>query len=116
VGIVCTVVTTTIAATARLGPELQGLAAGLLTTSQQVGTAIGTSLASVVASSIALATGGDPAVAATTGYQATLYLALGLSVIAAMLAVLAFRTPIPVAMRTNTAVHEQQPNNAALTR
>ncbi len=116
VGIVCTVVTTTIAATAQLGPDLQGLAAGLLNTSQQVGAAIGTSLASVVANSIALAAGGDPAVAATTGYQAALYLALGLSVIAAVLAVLALRAPIPVAMRTNTAVHEQQPNEAALTR
>jgi len=116
VGIVCTVVTTTIAATASLGPELQGLAAGLLNTSQQVGAAIGTSLASVVASSIALAVGGDPAVAATTGYQATLYLALGLSVSAAVLAVLALRTPTPVATRPTTAVHEQQPNEAALTR
>jgi MFS family permease len=116
VGIVCTVVTTTIAATAPLGPELQGLAAGLLTTSQQVGAAIGTSLASVVATSIARAVGGNPTLAATTGYQATLYLALGLSVIAAVLAVLAFRTPIPVAMRTTTAIHEQQPNEAALMR
>src|SRR3989442_11264575 len=110
VGIVCTVVTTTIAATARLGPELQGLAAGLLTTSQQVGAAIGTSLASVVASTIASAAGGDPAVAATTGYQATLYLGLGLSALAGMLAVLGFRAPIPVAMPMNTTVHEQQPN------
>jgi MFS family permease len=90
VGIVCTVVTTTIAATAQLGPELQGLAAGLLTTSQQVGGALGTSLASVVATAIALAVGGDPAVAATTGYQATLYLALGLAVITAVLAILAY--------------------------
>ncbi len=96
VGIVCTVVTTTIAATAQLGPELQGLAAGLLNTSQQVGAAIGTSLASVVASAIALAAGGDPAMGATTGYQATLYLALLLSVIAGALAILAIRTPTPV--------------------
>jgi MFS family permease len=116
VGIVCTVVTTTIAATGPLGPELQGLAAGLLTTSQQVGAAIGTSLASVVASSIARAAGGNPAVAATTGYQATLYLALGLSAIAAVLAILAFRAPTPVARRTTTAVPEQQSNEAALTR
>lgn len=116
VGIVCTVVTTTIAATARLRPELQGLAAGLLTTSQQVGAAIGTSLASVVASSIALAAGGDPAVAATTGYQATLYLALGLAVSAAVLAVLALCTPTPVAMRPTTAVHEQLPNEVLLPR
>src|SRR6266849_6829390 len=88
VGIVCTVVTTTIAATAHLGSELQGLAAGLLNTSQQIGAALGTSLASVVATSVALASGGHPAVAATTGYQATLYLALVLAVITAALTVL----------------------------
>jgi EmrB/QacA subfamily drug resistance transporter len=116
VGIVCTVVTTTIAATTPLGPELQGLAAGLLTTSQQVGAAIGTSLASVVATSIARAVGGDPAMAVTTGYQATLYLALGLSALAAVLAVLAFRSPTPVAIPTTTAIPEQQPNEAALPR
>jgi EmrB/QacA subfamily drug resistance transporter len=112
VGIVCTVVTTTIAATAPLGPELQGLAAGLLTTSQQVGAALGTSLASVVATSIARAVGGDRAVAATTGYQVTLYLALGLAVITAMLAILALRTRTPVATRTSISKkgkHESLP-------
>ncbi len=112
VGIVCTVVTTTIAATAQLGPELQGLAAGLLNTSQQVGAAIGTSLASVVASAIALAAGGDPAVGATTGYQATLYLALLLSVIAGALAILAIRTPTPVATSTSTSTREEQRTGA----
>jgi MFS family permease len=112
VGIVCTVVTTTIAATAPLGPELQGLAAGLLTTSQQVGAALGASLASVVATSIARAVGGGPAIAATTGYQATLYLALGLAVITAVLAILALRTRTPVATRTSISKkgkHESLP-------
>src|SRR5262249_42101360 len=47
VGIVCMMVSTMIAATAGLGPELQGLAAGLFSTSQNVGGAIGISLASV---------------------------------------------------------------------
>jgi EmrB/QacA subfamily drug resistance transporter len=104
IGIVCTVVTTTITATSALEPELQGLAAGLLNTSQQVGAALGISLASVVATSFALASGGAPPVATTTGYQAALYLALGLSVIAITLAVLATRTQIPVDMRTSTSV------------
>jgi EmrB/QacA subfamily drug resistance transporter len=108
VGIVCAVVTTAIAATAHLGPELQGLAAGLLNTSQQVGAALGTSLASVVASAVALAVGGDPAVAATTGYQATLYLAIGLSVIAALLAILADE-PEPRLPRTRA--HRPVSNN-----
>ena len=102
VGIVCTVVTTTIAATSPLGPELQGLAAGLLATSQQIGAALGISLASVVASAIALAAGGAPPVAATTGYQASLYVALLLSVLAGALAFLAMRTPTPAAVSTST--------------
>lgn len=106
VGIVCTVVTTTIAATAHLGPELQGLAAGLLNTSQQVGAALGTSLASVVAIAIALAVGGNPAVAATTGYQAALYLALALAVITAALTVLADEPRSP-----RTRAHRSASNN-----
>jgi MFS family permease len=101
VGIVCTVVTTTIVATAPLGPELQGLAAGLLNTSQQVGAALGISLASVVASAIAVAAGGDPAVAATTGYQATMYLAIVLAVMAGALAILAIQ-PQPRSPRVQT--------------
>src|SRR5260370_27587999 len=95
VGVVCPVVTTSIAAPAPLGPELQGLAAGLLNAAQQVGAALGISLASVVATSIALAAGGAPLVAATTGYQATLYLALGLSVITAALTTLLAGAPAP---------------------
>jgi EmrB/QacA subfamily drug resistance transporter len=112
VGIVCTVVTTTIAATAQLGPELQGLAAGLLNTSQQIGAALGISLASVVSAAIALAFGGNPSVAATTGYQAALYLALVLAVIASVLAVLLMRTRTPVATHTRTPAHEQQRTGA----
>ena len=113
VGIVCTVVTTTIAATAPLGLELQGLAAGLLATSQQVGAALGISLASVVASAIVLAAGGDPSAAATTGYQATMYVALLLSVLAGALAFLTMQTPAPVAMSTST--HEEQRTGAEQT-
>jgi EmrB/QacA subfamily drug resistance transporter len=108
VGIVCTAVTTTITATTQLEPELQGLAAGLLNTSQQIGAALGTSLASVVSSAIALAIGGESPVAATTGYQAALYLALVLAVIAGVLAVLAIRTRTPVVTHTRTPAREQQ--------
>jgi MFS family permease len=48
VGIVGTVVATTIGATSGVGREWQGLAAGLLNTSQQVGGAIGAALAGVI--------------------------------------------------------------------
>jgi hypothetical protein len=57
---------------------------------------------------IALAVGGNPSVAATTGYQAALYLALVLAVIADVLAVLLMRTRTPVATHTRTPAHEQQ--------
>ena len=69
----------------------QGLAAGLLTTSQQVGAALSTPLA---------LSADDPPVAATIGYQATLYLVLLLSVIAA---ILALQTQIPVDTHTSTS-------------
>src|SRR5262249_32831392 len=48
VGIVGTVVATTIAATSTLDRNRQGLAAGLLTTSQQVGGALGAAVAGVI--------------------------------------------------------------------
>ncbi len=91
VGIVCMMVSTMIAATAGLGPEFQGLAAGLFNTSQNVGGAIGISLASVVVTSVALSAGGPVSVAATAGDRAALYLALGMTVPAIVLA-LAMRT------------------------
>jgi len=55
-------------------------------------------------------------VAATTGYQAALYLALGLSVIAITLAVLATRTQTPVDTRKSTSTLEEQGSEAALKR
>lgn len=58
VGVVCTLVLMSTTAMASLQADLQGLAAGLLTTFQQVGAALGTSLASVVASTVARAIGG----------------------------------------------------------
>jgi MFS family permease len=91
VGIVCMTVSTMSAATAGLGPAFQGLAAGLFNTSQNVGGAIGTSLASVVVTSVTLSAGGSVSVAATVGDRAALYLALGLTVLAVILA-LAIRT------------------------
>ena len=48
VGIVGAVVSTTIAATSSLDRNRQGLAAGLLTTSQQVGGALGAAIAGVI--------------------------------------------------------------------
>ncbi len=95
VGVVCTLVLMSTTAMASLQADLQGLAAGLLTTFQQVGAALGTSLASVVASTVARAIGGAPTLAATTGYQAALYLALALAVLASAFGLLHLQPSVP---------------------
>ena len=104
VGIVCMTVSATIAATAGLGPEFQGLAAGSFNTSQNVGEAVGISLASVAVTSVALAASGSVSVAATAGDRAALYLALGLTVPAIILA---------LAMRTKAVAGGAEPKKGA---
>ena len=90
-GLGCGLVTLTIAVTNSLGPEMQGLAAGLLNTSQQIGAALGASLASVVATSVVLALGNHGKAAVTTGDQVAIYLAGALALLSGALAVLAIR-------------------------
>jgi MFS family permease len=75
VGIVGLVVTTTIAATTGPGAARHGLAAGLLTTSQQLGAAVGPALAAVLAAPATLA-------AYSTSLSADLLLMVGAAVIA----------------------------------
>lgn len=96
IGIVCTVVTTTIAATSQMEATFQGLAAGLINTSQQLGGALGASLASMVAISVALAVGGNEKIATTTGDQAALYLTLGLALLTGLLAALLIKNPAAI--------------------
>lgn len=98
IGVVCIMITTSIAGTAQLKREMQGLAAGLLNTSQQIGGAIGTSVASLVATAVTLASGGSGKLATTTGYQAVLYLTLGLALTAGVLALLTLRAHVVPAM------------------
>jgi MFS family permease len=98
IGVVSIMITTSIAGTAQLEPEIQGLAAGLLNTSQQIGQAIGLSLASLVAIAVTLANGGSGKLATTTGYQATLYLTIGLALAAGVLALLTLRAHVAPAM------------------
>ncbi len=91
IGLVWTSVAATIAATAGLERERQGLAAGLLNTAQQLGAGIGVSLASVVATLVTQASAARGHVAATAGDRAALALALGLAVAAGLLAAAALR-------------------------
>jgi predicted MFS family arabinose efflux permease len=84
-GLVSSIVSMNLAGTTGVGPERQGLAAGLLTTSQQIGAAIGVSLSSVVTTTVALYYGNSP-VSAVNGYRASLYMSLGLVIASAILA------------------------------
>ncbi len=113
VGIVCTLVLMSIAATASLEADLQGLAAGLLNTAQQVGAALGTSLAGIVASAVTIAVGGVPSVATTAGYQAALYLALVLAVLAGLLVMLLLRPSTSGASYTQRQIRREHQESGA---
>jgi EmrB/QacA subfamily drug resistance transporter len=84
-GLVSSIVSMNLAGTTGVDSERQGLAAGLLTTSQQIGAAIGVSLSSVVATTVALYYGNRP-ISAVAGYRASLFMSLGLVIISAILA------------------------------
>jgi EmrB/QacA subfamily drug resistance transporter len=84
-GLVSAIVSMNIAGTTGVETERQGLAAGLLTTSQQIGAAIGVSLSSVVATMVALYLGSNPA-SIVLGYRASLYMSLGMTMVATILA------------------------------
>lgn len=119
IGVVSIMITTSIVGTTQLERETQGLAAGLLNTSQQLGGAIGTSLASLVATAVTLLNGGSGTLAITTGYQATLYLTLGLALAAGALAFLTIRTHVTPAMSesvSETAQVETGPEHARVAR
>ena len=82
VGIVGSVVATTIAATSALDRNRQGLAAGLLTTSQQVGGALGAAIAGVI-----------DAPASLSSYEVSLLVAAGVVGAAMAVAVTSLRAP-----------------------
>jgi MFS family permease len=81
VGIVATVVATTIAATSGVDPGRLGLAAGLLSTSQQVGGALGAAMAGILDAPLRLAS-----------YEASLVAAIALAGAAAAFAATGLRT------------------------
>jgi len=85
-GLVIAIVSTTIAAVSGVKAQRQGLTAGLLNTSQQMGAAIGVSVASVVAATVTRDFGGGSMAVITDGYRAALLVAFGLVVIALIIA------------------------------
>ena len=86
-GATSSIVASTIGGTAGVEPEMQGLAAGLLNTSQQIGVAIGVSTASVIEFTVKIA-GGSGSLATIKGYHIVLILTIVLSLIAATIAAL----------------------------
>jgi hypothetical protein len=80
------------AATAGLAPNQAGAASGLITTSQQIGGAVGLAvLAGVAASVTASRHDADRALSVTIGYDAGMAVAAGLTLIAVLLAVAVIR-------------------------
>jgi len=93
-GIVTSLVTVTIAATSGVRDRDQGLASGLLNTSDQIGSAIGLAILVAVATArtqaIAPSTGYSP-IATTGGFQAALGVGAGFAALGILVAVLMIR-------------------------
>ncbi len=90
IGLVSAIVSLNIAGTTGVESARQGLAAGLLTTAQQIGAAIGVSVASVVVTTVALSIGSSPA-SRVIGYRGALFFSEGLIIVATILALYLIR-------------------------
>jgi len=77
----------TVTATSGLGRERAGLASGLLSTSRQVGSAVGLAVLVAVASTVAAASGGSSAEALTAGFGVGFLTAAGVLLLACVLAI-----------------------------
>lgn len=89
-GLVSAIVSLNIAGTGGIESERQGLAAGLLTTAQQIGAAIGVSMASVIVAAVALSLGKSTA-STIQGYRDALLFSEGLVIVAVVLALYLMR-------------------------
>ncbi len=90
IGLVSAIVSLNIAGTGGVEPARQGLAAGMLTTAQQIGAAIGVSMASVIVSTAIISIGSHQA-ARVAGYRAALFFSEALIIIAIILALYLIR-------------------------
>jgi len=85
-GVVSVIISLSIAGTTGIESERQGLAAGLLTTAQQIGASIGVSVASVVVASVLLSIGNN-AIIRVESYKDALIVSEVLVILAIILAV-----------------------------
>ena len=93
-GIVTGLVSVTIAATSGVSDRDQGLASGLLNTSQQIGSAVGLAILVAVATArtwAIAASAGQSAIATTGGFQAALGVGAGFAALGIVVAVLMIR-------------------------
>jgi hypothetical protein len=82
------------AATAGVEPRLAGVTSGLISASQQMGGAVGLAIVSGAAAAVTGSLHGTaPAQALTTGYNAGMAVAAGLTLMALLLAVTVIRSP-----------------------
>ena len=82
------------AATTGVAPQLAGITSGLISTSQQMGGAVGLAIVSGTAAAVTKALSGTVrAQALTTGYDAGLGVDAGLTLLALLLAVTVIRAP-----------------------
>jgi EmrB/QacA subfamily drug resistance transporter len=106
VGLAFAFIPVSIAALAGVGHQEAGLASGLINTSQQLGGAIGVSVALTVATSLTnhlIKTGHSPDAALTSGYQRAFWLMAGVAAVGAVLAFVLVRVRAGDVAETETA-------------
>lgn len=113
-GMGATYVSVTIAATSGVPPHLSGLASGILTTSQQIGGALGLAVLTGVATSVttryiddlnltAAPSAGDVAAATVQGFHDGYLIATGFAILASIIAVTVIRAQKPAPVPASAA-------------
>ena len=105
----------TMAATTGVPDRDQGIASGLINTSQQVGTAVGLAILVTIAGSVMRASHAQPAAAVVAGYHAAFVVAAAIAVAAALIALIVLKRPsaLPADAAETVSPHLMQPLTAA---
>ena len=105
----------TIAATTGVPDRDQGIASGLINTSQQVGTAVGLAILVTIAGSVMRASHAQPAAAVVAGYHAAFVVAAAIAAAAALIALIVLKRPsaLPADAAETVSPRLMQPRTAA---